>query len=306
MPISASEVKELRERTGAGMMECKKALQEADGNMEVAIEIMRKSGQAKVAKKFGRIATEGLVLVVGNATSMALVEVNCETDFVAKDTNFRNFADAAANCVLNNAVATVEELLQLPLNSNTQIPVAKRLLNTDSDITVQQALEELVLKIGEHIRIRRFERLLATTGSLFSYRHGTRIGVIIEVAGGNEELGKDLAMHVAAINPTCISHHEVPAEAIAKEKEIFTAQAATSGKPPAIIAKMVEGRLQKFFAEVTLLGQPFVKDSGITVAELLRQHKATVVQFRRLEVGEGMEKKKSDFAAEVAAQVQAF
>lgn len=300
MSVSASLVKELRERTGAGMMECKKALQEVNGDIEAGIELMRKSGQAKAAKKAGRIAAEGLIVIQAStdAAAMALVEVNCETDFVAKDENFRSFADAVAKCILNSSCTTVEELLASPLSSTTPI-------------TVQESLEALVLKLGENMRVRRYARLTASVGKLFSYRHGTRIGVIVEVVGGDESLGKDLAMHIAASNPVCVTSQQVPVEAVVKEREIFMAQAVMeaekegSGKPQhvvnMIIEKKVEGRVRKFLNEVSLLGQPFVRDQKITVEQLLQQHGAQVHQFRRMEVGEGLEKKKEDFAAEVAA-----
>jgi len=301
MTISASVVKELRERTGAGMMECKTALQETNGDIEAAIELMRKSGQAKAAKKSGRIATEGLIVIQASADAnvMALVEVNCETDFVAKDENFRNFADAVAKVVLNGSCTTIEELLASQL---------------DTAITAQAALEALVMKLGENIRVRRFERLTANTGRLFSYRHGSRIGVVVEVEGGDDALGKDLAMHIAASNPMCLTSEQVPAVAIVKEREICLAQAVLeaekegSGKPQhvinMIIEKKVEGRVRKFLNEVTLLGQFFIKDQKTSVEKLLIQHQAKVHQFRRLEVGEGLEKKKEDFAAEVAAQAK--
>jgi elongation factor Ts len=301
MTVAASVVKELRERTGAGMMECKKALQEVNGDIEAAIELMRKSGQAKAAKKSGRIAAEGLIAIKPSvdAKTMAMVEVNCETDFVAKDENFRTFVEAVANSIVYTSCNSVEELLVHPLSAET---------------TVQAALEGLIMKLGENMRIRRFERLVANNGRLFSYRHGTRIGVVVEVEGGDDSLGKDLAMHIAASNPMCIEPHQVPAEAVAKEREIFMAQAEMeankegSGKPAHVIAmikeKKVEGRIRKFLSEVTLLGQMFVKDQKTSVEKLLQQHQAKVHQFRRLEVGEGLEKKKEDFAAQVAAQAK--
>lgn len=303
MTVSAAIVKELRERTGAGMMECKKALQETNGNIESAIELMRKSGQAKAAKKSGRIAAEGIIVIQANAdnTIMALVEVNCETDFVAKDENFRNFAESVATVALNSSDTTVETLLASPINSNTST-------------TIQEALEALIMKLGENIRVRRYERLVANAGRLFSYRHGTRIGVVVEVAGGDDILGRDLSLHIAASNPLCIHSDQVPAAAVAKEREIFMAQAVMeaekegSGKPQHVISmiidKKVEGRIRKFLSEVTLLGQLFVKDQKLNIEKLLQQHQATVHQFRRLEVGEGLEKKKEDFAAEVAAQAK--
>lgn len=299
MAITAAQVKELRERTGAGMMECKKALVETGGDLEAAIELMRKSGQAKAAKKAGRIAAEGVIVLKSSAdgTSLVLVEVNCETDFVAKDEGFRGFADAVADCALNGPATTVDELLTTPLRSG-------------EPTTVNEAREALIAKLGENITVRRYERLSATLGHLASYSHGVRIGVTVEVEGGDETLGKDLAMHIAASNPLCIAPADIPAEIVAKEREISlaqaTAEAEKSGKPKpqAIVEKIVEGRVKKFMAENTLLGQPFVKDTTCSVEQLLKQQGARVLQFRRLEVGEGIEKKKEDFAAEVAAQVR--
>jgi len=293
MSITAALVKELRERTGAGMMECKKALVETEGDIEAAIELMRKSGQAKAAKKAGRIASEGVILVrlSADGATLVLVEVNCETDFVAKDAGFTGFAEAVAECALSDPARTLDELLASPLGP-------------DGSSTVNEAREALVVKLGENITVRRCERLSVGGGRFHSYSHGGRIGVALELEGGDEALGKDLAMHIAASNPLCITPEEVSAEAVAKEREIYLAQAAESGKPPAIIEKMVEGRIRKFLGEVTLLGQPFVKDPDTLVEKLLKQQGARVLQFRRLEVGEGIEKKKENFADEVAAQVR--
>jgi elongation factor Ts len=293
MSITAAQVKELRERTGAGMMECKKALIESNGDIEAAIELMRKSGQAKAAKRAGRVASEGVIVVKASAdgNAMALVEVNCETDFVAKDPGFTGFADAVAAYVLNGAAEDLDGLLAAPLHP-------------DEPATVNEAREALIVKLGENMNVRRFERLRVGTGRLYSYLHGVRIGVVVELEGGDEALGKDLAMHIAASNPICVTAEDVPAEAIAKEREIFSAQAAESGKPQGIIEKMVEGRVRKFLGEVTLLGQPFVKDPDTPVEKLLKQHGARVLQFRRMEVGEGIEKKKENFAEEVAAQTR--
>ncbi len=293
MAITASLVKELRERTGAGMMECKKALVETDGDIEAAIEQMRKSGQAKAAKKAGRTAAEGMIVISFNEdnTQAAMVEVNCETDFVAKDDNFTSFASAVAERVLAGGALDLDTLLQQPLHEG-------------EDSTVNQAREALVSKLGENMNVRRFARLQAGAGKLTSYSHGIRIGVVIEVASGDDLLAKDLAMHIAATNPVCISAEQMPQDLLAKEREIFVAQAKESGKPDNIIEKMVEGRMHKFLAESTLLGQTFVKDPDTTIEKLLNSKGARVVQFQRFEVGEGIEKKKENFAEEVMAQAK--
>lgn len=293
MSISASVVKELRDRTGCGMMECKKALTDTGGDIEAAIELMRKSGQAKAAKKAGRIAAEGTILIKHNVagTQAAMVEINCETDFVAKDANFQAFASAVTERVLSCDVQTVEELLLLPLGE------------TDPQ-TVNEAREALIAKIGENINVRRFIRYHTKQGHLASYRHGNRIGVMVELRGGNEVLGKDIAMHIAASNPICVAADDVPADLLAKEREIYRAQVLDSGKPADIVEKIVDGRMRKYLGEVTLLGQPFVKDPEITVGKLLDQAKAEAIRFQRFEVGEGIEKKAVDFAEEVMAQVR--
>ncbi|WP_293679521.1 translation elongation factor Ts [Thiolapillus sp.] len=292
MAITAALVKELRERTGAGMMECKKALVETDGDIELAIENMRKSGQAKAAKKAGRIAAEGVIVIQASddGKKVAMAEVNCETDFVAKDENFLSFANAVAERVLNSDVADVEELNALPLHEG-------------EDITVEEARQALVSKIGENMNVRRFIRL-ESDGQIASYRHGVRIGVLVDLSGGDEELGKDLAMHVAASNPVCVEEKDVPQDLLAKEKEIIEAQAKESGKPDNIIEKMVEGRIRKYLAEITLTGQAFIKDPDTTVGKLLDSTDATVNRFVRFEVGEGIEKKQENFAEEVMAQVR--
>ena len=292
MSISASLVKELRERTGAGMMECKKALVETNGDIEVAIENMRKSGQAKAAKKAGRIAADGLIVVASAADgkTAAMVEVNCETDFVAKDTNFSSFAAAVAERALTSNVSDVEALVQLPLHA-------------DEDTTIDAAREALIAKIGENMSVRRFVRL-RSSGGVYAYQHGVRIGVLVDMEGGSAELGRDIAMHIAASNPICVSEADVPAERLAKEREIFRAQALESGKPENVLEKIIEGRVRKYLEEVTLLGQPFVKDPDQTVAKLLEKAGAKVISFTRYEVGEGIEKKQEDFAAEVMAQIK--
>lgn len=292
MAISAQLVKDLRERTGAGMMECKKALVETDGDIEGAIEVMRKRGLAKADKKAGRVAAEGAIVVAldGDARRGALVEINSETDFVAASDDFKGFADKVAARVLADAPADLEALLALSLAPG------------GPDIATAQ--KELVARIGENIQLRRFEHYATGAGQLYTYLHGSRIGVMLELEGGDDALGRDLCMHVAASRPVCVSVDEVPEERAAKEREILVAQAQDSGKPQEIIEKMVEGRLRKWLAEITLLGQPFVKDPDQTVQQLLEGRGAKVVRFTRFEVGEGIEKRQENFAEEVAAQVK--
>ncbi len=287
MQISAALVKELRERTGAGMMECKKALTENNGDIEAAIEAMRISGQAKVAKKSGRIAAEGLVSMAQSAQGAALVEVNCETDFVSKGDEFKEFCRAVAEVALSAGTMDSEALLAATLPTGQ---------------TVEARRQELVGKLGENINVRRACLYTKQDNRVGVYLHGTRIGVLVDMDGGSDELAKDIAMHVAASRPICVSEQEVDAELIAKEREIFKAQAADSGKPENIIEKMVEGRVQKFLKEVTLLGQPFVKDSEQTVEKLLASARGKVSRFVRFEVGEGIEKKTENFADEVMQQ----
>lgn len=294
MAITASLVKELRERTGAGMMECKKALVDASGDIEIAIETMRKAGQAKADRKAGRAAAEGLVAIAvdDQHTRAAMVEVNCETDFVAKEDGFQGFAAQVARQVLVVQPSTMDALLA------TRLELAE-------PATIEERRRQLVARIGENIAIRRWVSLESSRGRVGSYLHGGRIGVLVAIAGGEERLAKDIAMHIAASRPVCIAEDSIPAELLAKEKEIFAAQAASMGKPPAIVEKMIAGRLTKFVAEITLLGQPFVKDPEVTVAKLLNNNGAVVEAFERFEVGEGLEKKADDFAGEVMAQIQA-
>ncbi len=293
MAITASLVKELRERTGSGMMECKKALVETNGDIDAAIENMRKSGQAKAAKKAGRTAADGLIVIqmTDDNKKGVMVEVNCETDFVAKDENFTSFADAVAQRALASDVSSVEELLNAPLHDG-------------EETTINTAREALIVKIGENMNVRRFERFESANGRLASYSHGSRIGVIVDIEGGDDDLAKDIAMHVAASNPTCVSAEQVPAEMLDKEREIFKVQALESGKPENIVDKIVDGRVRKFLSEITLLGQAFVKDPDITVEKLLAGAGAKVNAFKRFEVGEGIEKKQENFADEVMAQVR--
>ncbi len=281
--ITAAMVKDLRERTGLGMMECKKALVEAGGDADLAIENLRKSSGMKAAKKAGRVAAEGVVLIRGDAKKAVLLEVNCETDFVARDEGFLAFVEQVADTLANSAVNDVESLMEGELAS---------------------AREALVQKIGENISVRRFSRI-ETDGVLGSYVHGNgRIAVVVELQGSDEELAKDVAMHVAAVNPRVAKPEDMPQDEVAKEREIYLAQAQESGKPAEIVEKMVEGRVRKFLAESSLVDQPFVKDPDQKVGKLLSAAGADVKGFTRYEVGEGIEKKQEDFAAEVAAQVQ--
>lgn len=286
MQVTATMVKELRERTGAGMMECKKALTEASGDMDAAIEQMRKSGQAKADKKASRIAAEGTTAIASNGKQAVILEVNCETDFVAKDDKFQDFSNQLAELVLANNVASVEDLGAVSMPDGQ---------------TVEQTRLEMVTKIGENIQVRRFEKL-SSDASVASYAHGKRIGVLV-AHSGNEELGKDIAMHIAASKPICLSADEVPADLLSKERDIAKAQAEASGKPAQIIEKMVDGKVNKFLKENTLLGQPFIKDDSLTVEAYLKSTNASVSKFIRYEVGEGIEKRSENFADEVQKQI---
>lgn len=291
MAITATLVKELRERTGAGMMDCKKALVETDGDAEAAAELLRKKGQASAAKKAGRIAAEGCVRIAAapDNKTVAIVEVNCETDFVAKDENFVAFAATAAELALAVNPASLDDLLAA---------------STSAGGTLDEARATLIAKIGENIGVRRF-KVLQAQGEIAQYIHGSRIGAIVDLVGGDAELGKDIAMHVAAAAPLCVSEADVPAEELEREKRFLTDQALQEGKPPEIVEKMIAGRLRKYLADITLVGQPFVKDPDVTVGKLLGGRGASVASMVRLEVGEGIEKKQEDFAAEVEAQVRA-
>jgi elongation factor Ts len=293
MAITAAQVKELRERTGSGMMECKKALVDAGGDMNAAIEMLRKTGLAKADKKAGRVAAEGLIAVgiSEDGRSATLVEVNCETDFVAKKAEFQEFANAIAQRILAGKPADIKALLDMPLHDG-------------KETSIELARKSLIASIGENINVRRFTRLDATKGILAHYQHGVRIGVLVELLGGDAELARDIAMHIAASKPQCVADADVPGEVIEKEREIFSAQAETSGKPANIIEKMVDGRIRKFLAEITLVGQPFVKDPDQTVGQLLKSAGAEVIGFERMELGEGIEKKTENFADEVMAQVK--
>jgi len=287
MAVTAAMVKELRERTGAGMMECKKALVETDGDLEAAVEQLRKSGQAKADKKAGRVAADGKIVIATGDDAVAVVEVNSETDFVAKDENFSAFADQVAALALALRPADLDELLAADLDGQS----------------VEAARKALIAKVGENIGVRRFE-VLPADGNTGVYSHGARIGSVVVLDGGDAELARDLAMHVAASNPACISEEDVDSEQLASERRILTEQAQDSGKPAEIIEKMVEGRLRKWLAEITLVGQPFVKDPDVTVGKLLDKAGASVKRFVRYEVGEGIEKKEENFAEEVMAQIQ--
>jgi elongation factor Ts len=287
MSISASMVKELRERTGAGMMECKKALLETSGDTEAAVEFLRKSGQAKADKKSGRVAAEGGVVIVTDGQTGAMVEINSETDFVAKDENFVGFARAVADQVLAGVATDVAGLSRETLADGR---------------TIETARTELISKVGENISVRRFERIDAAD-HLGNYTHGVRIGALVSLQGGNEELARDIAMHIAATNPVCVDEEGVPAESLQRERRIFAEQAAESGKPPEIVEKMVSGRIAKYLREITLVGQPFVKDPDTTIGKLLGDAEASVLSFVRFEVGEGIEKKQENFAEEVLNQV---
>jgi elongation factor Ts len=290
MTITADAVKQLRERTGAGMMECKRALVETQGDLDAAAELMRKQGLAKADKKAARVAAEGVIVIEKSADgrTAAMVEVNCETDFVAREQDFRGFAQAVAAKALAGKPASLEALGATSL---------------DSGETVDERRRALVAKIGENISVRRFV-VLSSAGNLGAYVHGTRIGALVVVKGGDASLAHDLAMHVAASNPKHLRAADVPAEVVAKEREILTEQAQGEGKPPEIVAKMVEGRLRKSLGEITLLGQPFVKDPDLTIEKLLKGAKAEVTAFERFEVGAGIEKRQDDFVGEVMAQVK--
>jgi len=295
MQITAGMVKELRERTGAGMMDCKKALEEAKGDIEAAIEAMRKSGVAKAAKKAGRIAAEGNILIQQNPASgeTVILEVNSETDFVAKDENFKSFSEQVAACILANHPADVDALMSMPIAG-------------DSGQTIEESRQQLVAKIGENVSVRRFYLHKPEGDRLGVYLHGTRIGVLVDMQAGDDELARDVAMHVAGHQPppVCISDEQIAPETLEKEKEVFIAQARESGKPDNIIEKMVSGRIAKFKKEITLLGQPFVKDPETTVEKLLGKAGAKVNQFIRYEVGEGLEKRSDNFAEEVMKQAK--
>lgn len=282
--VSAKTVKELRDRTGLGMMECKNALEEANGDIELAIDNLRKSGQAKAAKKAGNIAADGAIIIAQTAGKALLLEVNCQTDFVAKDENFTAFANKVA---------------ELALANNTTDVTAISALSYEDGVSVEEARVALVQKIGENVQVRRAE--VIEGANLAAYRHGLRIGVVVSYEGGSEELGKAVAMQVAAFNPLAVNEESVPADILAREKDIIEAKAKESGKPEAVVEKMITGGVRKYLNEVTLVNQPYVIDNDKKVGDVLKAENATVISFKRLEVGEGIEKKQEDFAAEVAA-----
>ncbi len=287
MAITASLVKELRERTAAGMMECKKALVECDGDIDAAAEMMRKTGLAKADKKAGRVAAEGLVAVAVDGNTGVIVEINSETDFVSKGEAFQTFVQDVANTALAASPADLDGLLAADLKGSS----------------VEESRKALIAKLGENMSVRRFAPVTAED-SLGTYLHGARIGVVVALKGGDVDLARDVAMHIAASNPACIDEAGIDPADLAKEREIVTAQAKDSGKPDNIIEKMVDGRMRKYVGEITLLGQSFVKDPDTTVGKLLSAAGAECTCFVRYEVGEGIEKKVENFAEEVMAQVQ--
>ncbi|PCI36260.1 MAG: elongation factor Ts [Thiotrichales bacterium] len=285
MSITASIVKELREKTGVGMMDCKKALVETKGDIDAAITLLRTKGQMKAAKKANRSAAEGVIAITENSNTAVLIEINCETDFVARDENFQNFTKNATDTALQNNI--------------TDIDVLKK--------TLEESRLQLVSKIGENINIRKMQTITADNNTtIATYSHGGRIGSAVKLSGSGAttDLARDIAMHVAATNPTVLSPDEIPADIIENEKNVFMQQALDSGKPKEIVEKMVVGKLRKFKAENSLLGQNFVKDPSITIEKLLKQNNATALQFVRFEVGEGIEKATTDFAKEVLAQAR--
>ncbi len=289
MSVSAAQVKELRERTGAGMMDCRKALDAVNGDLDAAIEKLRMDGQAKAVKKAARIAADGTIAVASNPDAIALVEVNCETDFVAKGDDFQAFAAAAARAALEQKPASIEQLSACKAGAQT----------------LEEMRKLMVARIGENITLRRFEVVSSAGGAMGQYLHaGNRIGVVVALAQGDIEVARDIAMHVAASRPQYLKPDDVPQAAREDERKVLMAQAADSGKPPEIVAKMVDGRLRKFLGEISLLGQPFVKDPDQTVEKILAARKGSVARFVRFEVGEGIEKKETDFAAEVMATVK--
>lgn len=289
LSISPEMIKKLRELTGAGMMECKKALLEAKGDIEAAVEAMRIKGQAKAVSKAGRTAAEGWITTKAKSDGVAISEVNCETDFAAGNDDFRHFAETITEIALNHAVEGVEALLNLKY---------------DAQISVEEARKNLVAKMGENVQIRRVAILKGDEGIAY-YVHNGRIGAVVKMQNATEALGKDIAVQVVASHPIAVDPSEIPQALVEKEKEIFKEQAKASGKPANIIEKMIEGRVAKFKQEMSLLGQPFVKDPSITVEQLLKNSNAKVVEFVRFEVGEGIEKSAENFAEEVKKQVQA-
>ncbi len=281
--ITAEQVGELRALTNAGLMDCKRALTEVNGDMSAAVELLRIKGQASAGKKASRVAAEGKIAIQSDANTAAMIEMNCETDFVARDASFLQFTDEVAKAAVSAKNPDITAILQVG--------------------NLEGARQELVSKIGENIQLRR-AAVITTTGVLGTYIHNARIGVIVEMQGGSTELAKDIAMHIAASNPQVVRPEDVSEALIAKEREIVTAQALDSGKPKEIVEKVVGGRIKKFLDEVSLLGQSYVKDPNMTVGTLLKEANVTVTQFVRFEVGEGIEKKTENFADEVMAQIK--
>ncbi|MCY3988026.1 MAG: translation elongation factor Ts [Gammaproteobacteria bacterium] len=287
MAITAAQVKALRESTGAGMMDCKRALTETNGDAEAARNLLRKKGAAAAEKKASRAAAEGVIAVAESSGAIAVAEVNCETDFVARREDFRKYATSVAQTVVDQAPASLEDLLALDVDGQS----------------LEQTRQDAVARIGENISVRRFERIQAQ-GEASVYVHNNRIGVVVDLEGGDAELGKNIAMHVAAMRPQHVSPDDVPADVVERERTFLSDQAADSGKPPEIVARMVEGRLRKFLDGICLTGQIFVRNSKLTVGKLLTSRKARVHGFVRFEVGEGIERPVSDLAEEVEAQLR--
>jgi elongation factor Ts len=290
MAVTAEAVKALRERTGAGMMECKKALVECNGDLDAAAELMRKQGLAKADKKATRIAAEGVIVIErsGDGKRAAILEVNCETDFVAREKDFQQYAAALGQAALANNVQDPEALLALP---------------APAGVSFEELRRTLIAKIGENITVRRVTQVEAPA-VVGTYLHGSRIGALVALKSGDDAVAKDIAMHVAAINPPRLSAADVPADELERERSVFTEQTKQEGKPEAIVPKIVEGKVRKWLNEITLLGQPFVKDDKQTVEQYLKKAGAEVATFVRYEVGAGIEKKQEDFAAEVMKQVR--
>ena len=293
MQITAAMVKELRERTGAGMMECKQALVDENGDVETAVKNLRKKGKAKADKKSGRIAAEGAIglALAADSGSGALVEINSETDFVAKQDEFREFANFVAQRALDERPTDVAALLAVPVEQG-------------GGQTIGERIRDMIMRIGENISLRRFQVVESAGGRVGAYVHGGRIGVLVDLAGADKSVGKDIAMHVAASRPLAVGEADMAPDVLKKEREILLAQVADSGKPPEIQEKMVTGRMRKYLGEVTLLGQPFVKNPDQTVEKYLEGAGASVSAYSRFEVGEGIEKRTENFAEEVMAQVQ--
>ena len=289
--ITAAIVKELRERTGAGMMDCKKALVATEGDMEKAIDFLREKGLSQAAKKAGRVAAEGAVVayVTEDGKTGAIVEVNCETDFVGKNENFQALAKSIAELIVKTNPADVDALLASEMDGKT----------------VKDVVTEAIAKIGENISVRRFVRYESAEGTVYSYiQGGGKIGVLVDMKGGDAELGKDIAMQVAAANPQFLNRNEVPDSELEHEKDILTEQARNEGKPENIIAKMVMGRINKYYKEVCLVDQEFIRDGDLTISKLLKSKNADVARFARFQLGEGIEKKQENFADEVAAFIK--